>query len=85
MIPGTKCLGRDVERPRPGGTVEVIVSPTGIGRRNWAHAALENVSATGSIVPLGRVIFPHDSRHLVPGDDHAVPLEQNTFSGPRLD
>jgi len=41
MIPGTKCLGRDVERPRPGGTVEVIVSPTGICCRNWAHAASE--------------------------------------------
>jgi hypothetical protein len=25
--PGTKCLGSDAERPRPGGTVEGIVTP----------------------------------------------------------
>ena len=37
-----------------------------------------------SIVPLGRGYFPHDSRHFVPGYDHAVPLGQKTFSPPRL-
>jgi hypothetical protein len=26
--PGTSCLGIDAERPGPGGTVDVIVSPT---------------------------------------------------------
>ena len=35
--------GIDVKRLRPGGTVEVIVSPS--------------VSRIGSIVPLGRAIF----------------------------
>ena len=43
----------DVKRLHPGGTVEVIVSPS--------------VSRIGSIVPLGRAIFPRDSRHFVPG------------------
>jgi len=38
-VPGSRWR----ERLRPGGTVEVIVSPTGIGRRNWAHAALETL------------------------------------------
>ena len=59
--PGTKCLGKDTERPRPGGTGEVIVSPAEIG----------------SIVPLGRGNFPHDSRHSEPGYDCAVPPGQN--------
>src|SRR3984957_9517897 len=31
----------------------------------------------GSIVPLGRVYLPHDSRHFVPGYDRAVPPGQN--------
>jgi hypothetical protein len=33
-----------------------------------------------SIVPLGRCYFPHDSRHFVPGYNHAVPPGQNTFA-----
>jgi hypothetical protein len=45
--------GIDVKRLRPGGTVEVMVSP--------------RVSRIGSIVPLGRGHFPRDSRHFVPG------------------
>src|SRR6202035_3136106 len=40
-----------------------------------------NQSAIGSTVPLGRGYFPDDSRHFVPGYDHAVPPGQNTFSG----
>ena len=55
--------GIDVKRLRPGGTVEVIVSPS--------------VSRIGSIVPLGRAIFPRDSRHFVPGYYRAVPPGQN--------
>src|SRR5580700_4868039 len=55
--------GIDVKRLRPGGTVEVIVSP--------------NVSRIGSIVPLGRGHFPRDSRHFVPGYYRAVPPGQN--------
>jgi hypothetical protein len=31
----------------------------------------------GSIVPLGRRYFPHDSRHFVPGYDRTVPPGQN--------
>jgi hypothetical protein len=31
----------------------------------------------GSIVPLGRRYFTHDSRHFVPGYDRAVPPGQN--------
>jgi hypothetical protein len=30
-----------------------------------------------SIVPLGRVNFPDDSRHFVPGYYHAVPRDKN--------
>src|SRR4249920_20361 len=41
--PGTKCLGIDVKRLRPGGTVEVIVSPS--------------VSRIGSIVPLDGMVL----------------------------
>ena len=33
----------DAESPRPGGTVEVIVSPRDICRRNAVHAALETL------------------------------------------
>src|SRR5271154_5985820 len=55
--------GIDVKRLRPGGTVEVIVSPS--------------VSRIGSIVPLGRGHFPRDSRHFVPGYYRAVPPGQN--------
>jgi hypothetical protein len=43
-----------------------------------------SLSRDGSIVPLGRSNFPHDSRHFVPGSYHAVPLGQNTFSPPRI-
>jgi hypothetical protein len=49
----------DVKRLRPGGTVEVMVSPS--------------VSRIGSIVPLGRGRFPRDSRHFVPGYYRACP------------
>jgi hypothetical protein len=31
----TKCLGSDVERPRPGGTVEVISVPHGNSAQEW--------------------------------------------------
>jgi hypothetical protein len=41
IVASAKCLGSDAERPRPGGTVEVIVSPTDISRRNRVRAALE--------------------------------------------
>ena len=34
----------DAESPRPGGTVEVIVSPRDICRRNGVHAALETLT-----------------------------------------
>jgi hypothetical protein len=51
----------------PGGTVEVIVSPS--------------VSRIPSIVPLGRGYFPNDSGHFVPGHYHAVPLGQNRMDG----
>ena len=39
----------DGESPRPGGTVEVIVSPRDICRRNSAHAASETLG-----IPLER-------------------------------
>ena len=34
----------------------------------------------GSIVPLGRGYFPHDSRHFVPGYYRAVPPGQKPFA-----
>jgi len=34
----------------------------------------------GSIVPLGRGYFPHDSRHFVPGYYRAVPPGQKNHS-----
>jgi hypothetical protein len=61
--PGTKCLGIDGKLLRPGGTVEVIVSPS--------------VRRIGSIVPQGRGHFPRDSRHFVSGYYQPVPSGQN--------
>jgi hypothetical protein len=51
--------GIDVKRLRPGGTVEVIVSP--------------NVSRIGSIVPLDGAIFLVIPGTFVPGYYRAVP------------
>jgi hypothetical protein len=74
-VPGKRC--REL---RPGGTVEVIVSPRGICPRNRVHAALEtpgtlskgmlasNLSRDPFNRPAGTRLFPYDSRHFVPGN-----------------
>src|ERR1700722_11599050 len=88
---------------RPGGTVEVIFSPTifvveteprheqATARRMLLplhkrqvlllkSSGLMMFDLIGSIVPLGRRYFPHDSRHFVPGYDRAVPPGKKPFA-----
>jgi hypothetical protein len=83
-VPGYRC--REL---RPGGTVEVIVSPRDICPRNRVHAALEtpgillkgmltsNLSRDPFNRPAGTGLFPHDSRHFVPGYYRALPPGQS--------
>jgi hypothetical protein len=70
------------ERPRPGGTVEGMVSsrvPEIICRRNGSPGLNGFKAKIGSIVPLGRGYFPHHPRHFVPGYYPAVPPGQKTL------
>jgi hypothetical protein len=67
-----RCLGSDAS-PRPGGTVEVIVSPRDICRRDGVHVASEtlgfllkgmlacNLSRDPFNLPAGTGYFPPDS------------------------
>ena len=70
--------------------VAIAESPVPEGRSNswlvpWPVPEIFVVEAEiRSIVPLGLGYFPHDSRHFVPGYDHAVPVGQNTLSPLRL-
>jgi hypothetical protein len=52
--------------------------------RGAKHVQMPGVAMQRVSVPLGRSIFLHDSRHFVPGYDHAVPPGQDTFSQLRL-
>ena len=45
-VPGQRC-----RESRPGGTAEVVVSPTDICRRNGVHAALETLG-----IPVGMYV-----------------------------
>jgi hypothetical protein len=47
----------DAERPRPEGTVEVIVSPTNFCLRNEVHAGLETLG-----IPVERMLASNPSR-----------------------
>ena len=46
----------------------------------WFLATARRSRGIGSIVPLGRGYFPHDSRHFVPGYYRAVPPGQKPFA-----
>ena len=51
-VPGQRC-----RESRPGGTAEVVVSPTDICRRNGVHAALETPG-----IPVERYVDVYLSR-----------------------
>ena len=86
--------GSDARAPS-GGTVEVMVSPRDICRRNRVHAALETpgipVESNVGVQSKPRSVqssrwdegyFSDQFRHFVPGYYHPVPPGQNTFSPP---
>jgi len=63
------------EAPRPGGTVEVKPGP---GR--FVVETEPMPFQICSIIPLGRAILSHDSRHFVPGYYRAIPTGQKPFA-----
>src|SRR5271166_4003583 len=66
--------------PRPGGTVEVMVSPEWREERQVFLLKNSGPMMFDSIVPLGRGYFPHDSRHFVPGYYQPVPPGQKPLA-----